>query len=85
MGAGVGLMWHSPIRVATEATLYAMPETAIGFFTDNGVSYILTRLNGDDFALGLYLALTGSRVKGADLVKYGLATHYVPADNLENL
>lgn len=78
MGGGVGLTWHSPIRIATDNSLYAMPETAIGFFTDVGGSYFLPRIKNGDFSLGLYLGLTGARVKGRDLVKFGLATHYVP-------
>ena len=44
MGGGVGLTWHSPIRVATDNSMYAMPETAIGFFTDVGGSYFLSRM-----------------------------------------
>lgn len=54
-----------------------MPETAIGFFADVGSSYFLTRINNNDTALGLYIALTGLRIKGKDLVKFGLATHYL--------
>jgi enoyl-CoA hydratase/carnithine racemase len=77
MGGGVGLTWHSPIRIATESSLYAMPETAIGFFTDVGGSYFLPRIKNGDFSLGLYLGLTGARVQSRDLVKYGLATHFV--------
>lgn len=85
MGGGVGLTWHSPIRIATEKSMYAMPETAIGFFTDVGGSYFLPRIKGGDLSLGLYLGLTGVRVKARDLVKYGLATHFVPEDNIEHL
>lgn len=85
MGGGVGLTWHSPIRIATDNSLFAMPETAIGFFTDVGGGYFLPRIKDGDFSLGLYLALTGHRVKGRDLVKYGLATHYVPQEKLPNL
>jgi 3-hydroxyisobutyryl-CoA hydrolase len=44
MGAGVGISWHAPIRIATEASVFAMPETALGFFTDVGGAYFLTRL-----------------------------------------
>jgi 3-hydroxyisobutyryl-CoA hydrolase len=77
MGGGVGLTWHSPVRIATDNSMYAMPETAIGFFTDVGGSYFLPRIKNGDFSLGLYLGLTGMRIKGRELVKYGLATHYV--------
>lgn len=85
MGGGVGLTWHSPIRIATDHSMFAMPETAIGFFTDVGGSYFLPRIKNGDFSLGLYLGLTGMRIKSRDLVKYGLATHFVPKENLDHL
>jgi len=85
MGGGVGLTWHSPIRIATDNTVYAMPETAIGFFTDVGGSYFLPRLNKDDISLGLYLGITGQRVKSRDLVKWGIATHFVPQERIPDL
>jgi len=59
MGGGVGLTWHSPIRVATDNTMYAMPESAIGFFCDVGGSYFLPRIRSDSIAAGLYLGITG--------------------------
>jgi len=80
MGGGVGMSIHGKYRVATEQALFAMPETGIGLFPDVGGSWFLPRL--PDKALGLYLALTGRRLKGADLVHAGLATHYVPAEKL---
>lgn len=85
MGGGVGLTWHSPIRIATDKSMYAMPETAIGFFTDVGGSYFLPRIKNNDIALGLYLGLTGIRVKSRDLVKYGIATHFVPDSEISKL
>ena len=54
---GVGLSVHGKFRVATDRTVFAMPETAIGLFPDVGGGYFLPRLSGQ---LGLYLALTGS-------------------------
>jgi len=79
MGGGVGVSTHAPIRVATDTTVYAMLETGIGFFTDVGGSYFLSRLKGN-ISLGLYLGITGHRVKSRDLVKWGIATHFVPKD-----
>lgn len=61
MGGGVGLSVHGKYRIATERTLFAMPETAIGLFPDVGGSYFLPRLKGK---LGLYLGLTGHRLSG---------------------
>ena len=55
MGGGVGLSVHGHVRVATESTLFAMPETGIGFFPDVGATHVLPRLKG---ALGTYLGLT---------------------------
>lgn len=82
MGGGVGLSIHGKFRVATERTLFAMPETAIGLFPDVGGSYFLPRLEGK---LGVYLALTGHRLKGADTVKARIATHYCKSQKLPDL
>jgi 3-hydroxyisobutyryl-CoA hydrolase len=73
MGGGVGLSVHGSHRVAMEETVFAMPETGIGFFPDVGGSYFLPRLHGE---LGMYLALTGARLKGSDVYHAGIATHF---------
>ncbi|XP_053900544.1 3-hydroxyisobutyryl-CoA hydrolase, mitochondrial isoform X2 [Malaclemys terrapin pileata] len=82
MGGGVGLSVHGHFRVATEKTLFAMPETAIGLFPDVGGGYFLPRLSGK---IGYYLALTGFRLKGRDLQKAGIATHFVESEKLPAL
>lgn len=79
MGGGVGISGPAQYRVATEATRLAMPETGIGLFPDVGGGWYLSRLKG---RLGQYLALTGARLDGAECVWAGLATHYLPAENL---
>ncbi|KAI1723405.1 enoyl-CoA hydratase/isomerase domain-containing protein [Ditylenchus destructor] len=79
MGAGCGLSVHGQFRVATERTIMAMPETALGFFPDAGATYFFPRLSGK---LGLFLGLTGYRLSGADAFHSGLATHYVESKNL---
>jgi enoyl-CoA hydratase len=76
MGGGAGISVHGRFRVATENTVFAMPETAIGFFPDVGGSFFLSRCPG---AIGMYLGLTGLRIDGADMRYAGLATHYLPA------
>jgi len=69
-------------RIATERTVYAMPETAIGFFNDAGASFFLSRLR---FNIGVYMGLTGSRMSAYDVKKVGLATHFVENQRLEDL
>lgn len=82
MGGGVGLSVHGRFRVATEKTLFAMPETAIGLFPDVGGGYFLPRLQGK---LGLFLALTGFRLKGRDVQRAGVATHFVESQKIPDL
>ncbi|GGE20590.1 3-hydroxyisobutyryl-CoA hydrolase [Polymorphobacter glacialis] len=79
MGGGVGLSIHGPYRVATERTLFAMPETGIGLIPDVGGTHALSRLPGE---IGTWLALTGARLQAADCVHAGIATHFVPAERL---
>jgi enoyl-CoA hydratase len=79
MGGGVGISIHGRYRVATERTLFAMPETAIGMIPDVGGTHALPRLPGE---LGMWLALTGARLKAADCYYAGIATHVVPDDRL---
>ncbi|KAI5790134.1 mitochondrial 3-hydroxyisobutyryl-CoA hydrolase [Geopyxis carbonaria] len=82
MGGGVGLSVHAPFRIATERTLFAMPETLIGFFPDVGGSFFLSRLDGE---LGTYLALTGESLKGVNTFYAGIATHYIHSSSLPDL
>jgi enoyl-CoA hydratase len=82
MGGGVGLSVHGRYRVATERTLFAMPETGIGMFPDVGGTFFLPRCPG---RLGLFLGLTGTRLRTADALYAGIATHVVPADGQRDL
>lgn len=82
MGGGVGLSVHAPFRIATENTMFAMPETAIGFLPEVGGSFFLSRLDGQ---IGTYLGLTGKRLKGTDVLYSGVATHFVPSSRLPAL
>lgn len=82
MGGGVGLSVHSSLRVATERLTFAMPETGIGLFPDVGGTYFLPRCPG---SIGMYLGLTGERLRAADAVYAGIADMYVPSDRLEAL
>ncbi len=80
MGGGVGVSVHGSHRVADETTTFAMPETGIGLFPDVGGSYFLPRIT-DGLEMGLFLALTGTRLKAADAYWAGIATHFVPQAN----
>ncbi|KAG7573120.1 Enoyl-CoA hydratase/isomerase HIBYL-CoA-H type [Arabidopsis suecica] len=82
MGAGAGLSTHGRFRIATENTVFAMPETALGHFPDVGASYFLSRLPG---FFGEYVGLTGARLDGPDMLACGLATHFVPSTSLTAL
>lgn len=82
MGGGVGLSAPAAYRVATQRTTYAMPETGIGLFPDVGGGWFLPRLPDH---IGYWLALTGSRLKAADCLLAGVATHYVESGRLDAL
>ncbi len=80
MGGGVGISEPAEVRIATERTTYAMPETGIGLFPDVGGGWFLSRMPGET---GTWLALTGARLKAADTVFLGIHSHYLPSDALE--
>lgn len=78
MGGGVGVSLHGSHRVAGERTLFAMPETGIGLFPDVGGTWFLPRLPGQ---VGLWLGLTGARLKAADALAAGVCDLFVPRAN----
>lgn len=82
MGGGVGISQPAKYRIATERTMYAMPESGIGLFPDVGGGWYLSRLPG---RTGEFLALTGARIDGAECIALGLSTHYVPSERLDAL
>ncbi len=82
MGGGCGISINGSHRVATERTIFAMPEVHIGLFPDVGASRFL---NLCPDRIGRYLALTGTRIRAADALYCGFATHYVPHARLGEL
>jgi enoyl-CoA hydratase len=82
MGGGAGISVNGAFRVATEATLFAMPETGIGLFPDVGATRFLNLCPG---RIGRYLGLSGARLKAADALYCGFATHFVPQQQIEAL
>lgn len=77
MGGGVGLSVHGRLRIAGDNTLFAMPETGIGYFPDVGGTYFLPRL--PDHA-GNWLGLTGARIDKDMACALGVANAYVPSN-----
>lgn len=82
LGGALGLFVHGPFRIATEKTIFAVPEIGLGAFLNSGSSFYLPRLDGE---IGTYLALTGRRVEGIDAFFTGIATHYIPSSRLAAL
>ncbi|MYU24870.1 enoyl-CoA hydratase/isomerase family protein [Streptomyces sp. SID8352] len=79
MGGGVGVSAHGGVRIVTERSRVAMPETGIGFVPDVGGTHLLALAPGE---LGTHLALTGAAVGAADALLCGLADHHVPSASL---
>nr|WP_242522145.1 enoyl-CoA hydratase/isomerase family protein [Microbacterium esteraromaticum] len=80
MGGGIGLAGHAAVRVVTERSRLAMPETRIGFTPDVGGTWLLGRAPG---RMGEYFGLTGRSMNGADAIHLGFADHFVPSENLD--
>ena len=82
LGGGMGLVQGADLRVVTERSRLAMPETAIGYFPDVGGSYFLSRIPGE---LGTYLGVTGVQIRAADALYCGLADWYIDSAKLDDL
>ncbi|MFI8825524.1 enoyl-CoA hydratase/isomerase family protein [Streptomyces sp. NPDC053431] len=82
MGGGVGVSGHGSVRIVTERSRVAMPETGIGFVPDVGGTHLLGRAPGE---LGTHLALTGTPAGAADAILTGLADHFIPSADLPAL
>ena len=82
MGGGMGLSQGAALRIVTDRTNMAMPETHIGLFPDVGGGYFLSRCQG---AMGEYLALTGQQLRGGESLHVGLSDVLASADSLPAL
>ena len=80
MGGGAGVSIHGSHRVVTDRTLFAMPETGIGLFPDIGASWFLSCCPGQ---IGMYLGLTGHRMRAADCLYAGIGDLYMDANRQE--
>ncbi len=82
MGSGAGLSAYGTHRVAGEAYSFAMPETAVGLFPDDGLAWVFSRMPGQ---IGLYLGLTGRRIGRADAYRLGLVTHCIAGERFDQI
>lgn len=82
MGGGAGISWHGSHRIGTERLLFAMPETAIGFYPDVGATYHLSRLPNK---IGYYLGLTGARIHYGDCLALGIIQQAVSREDLPKI
>lgn len=82
MGGGIGLSAHGRHRIVTERSQLAMPETSIGLIPDVGGTWLLSRAPSE---AGVYLGLTGERMRGAGTIFAGFADTFVPSARLGDL
>ncbi|MDR5701533.1 enoyl-CoA hydratase/isomerase family protein [Agromyces aerolatus] len=82
MGGGVGLTGHASIRIVTERSRVAMPETRIGFTPDVGGTWLLANAPGE---LGVHLALNSRTMDASDALHAGFADAYVPSERVPHL
>ncbi|MFD9684135.1 enoyl-CoA hydratase/isomerase family protein [Kitasatospora sp. NPDC059088] len=82
MGGGIGLSAHAAVRIVTERSVIAMPETRIGLTPDVGGSLLLARAPGE---FGTHLGLTSASIGPADALLCGFADHFVPSSRLPEL
>ncbi|WYP26333.1 3-hydroxyisobutyryl-CoA hydrolase [Alkalihalobacillus sp. FSL W8-0930] len=82
MGGGVGLSYGADVRIVTEKTKWAMPETAISFFPDVGAAYFLNQASK---STGMYLGLVGETIQAGDAIAIGVADWYVQSEDVAKL
>jgi enoyl-CoA hydratase len=82
MGGGMGISMHGSHRILTENASFAMPEVKIGFFPDVGGGDILSRMDG---GFGLYMGMTGARIKADDMMYLKLGTHFIDINGVDHL
>jgi enoyl-CoA hydratase len=82
MGGGIGLAGHASIRIVTERSRVAMPETRIGFTPDVGGTWLLAKAPGE---LGVHVALNSRTMDAADALHAGFADAFVPSESIPHL
>jgi len=79
MGGGMGISQGAKLRVLTEHSKLAMPETNIGLFPDVGGGWFLAQCPG---RIGEWLALTGQVISAGDAIELGLGDVFVKSREL---
>jgi len=79
MGGGMGISQGASVRIVTDKTQMAMPETHIGLFPDVGGGYFLGRCPG---RIGEYLGMTGQKINGQQAIQAGLADGLIEVQRL---
>ncbi|MFD4657611.1 enoyl-CoA hydratase/isomerase family protein [Kitasatospora sp. NPDC058444] len=82
MGGGVGVSAHGAVRIVTERSVVAMPETRIGIAPDVGGSRLLAHAPGE---LGTHLGLSAASMGPGDALLCGFADHFVPTPRIPDL
>ncbi|EFA76756.1 hypothetical protein PPL_09507 [Heterostelium album PN500] len=80
VGSGAAFTANSAVRVATENSIFSVPDCAIGFFPDAGMARFLGKLPG---SLGRYLAMTGGRLRGSDIMESGIGNFYIRTNQIQ--
>ena len=82
MGGGVGVSCHGSHRIVGETSNIAMPECSIGLVPDVGGSFLLAKLPGN---IGIFLGVTGKRMKASDAIYCGFADYFIPETKWKDL
>ncbi len=82
MGGGMGISQGAKLRVLTEGSKLAMPETHIGLFPDVGGGYFLSQCPGH---VGEWLALTGQAIGAGDAIELGLGDVFIQSAAMPTL
>lgn len=79
IGAGNAFLWGSDYQIVNDNSYFQIPETGLGIYPDAMATYYMPRIK-TGYSMGLYIGLMGHSLKGKEILKNGLASHYVNCD-----
>lgn len=82
MGVGAGFGIHSHIRVATEKSIFSMPECKVGIVPDGGCGYYFTKMPKN---FGLYLGMSGEQIDGIKMCHLGIADFLIESNKIPEI